>query len=368
MTASWSQRLSVLPTKTTLTLQLKRPIHDRQPSGSIMRKVVHVGPCNAPGGMATVMKTLAEHPPEGWEAELLATYSSGGVWSKWKAYRSARRWLKSRLSKPSSVDVVHFHVASDWSWHRKERLIRLVQGLEGSVVVHLHSGAFANWIDSRPRIQQRFQRLTDHPRTALVVLNDHWREKMSPYTDRIQSINNPLPPTIHLSQSKRDPDHLLLLGRADPVKGHAFAESLITLLRKTRPDLHLSMTGRTHSDVEGVKALGWVEMSEKQLLLNTASVLLVPSTYEGQPMVALEALASGCPVVLSSHVPLPPKAALIAQHNDMNDWLISVNTALDHPMDGSFLRSSVDGHGVETVQKSWSLIYRDVGIRVNKAS
>ena len=37
-----------------------------------MRKVLHVGPCDTPGGMATVMRTLAEFPPEGWEAELLA--------------------------------------------------------------------------------------------------------------------------------------------------------------------------------------------------------------------------------------------------------------------------------------------------------
>ena len=56
-----------------------------------MRKVLHVGPCNTPGGMATVMHTLAEFPPEGWEAELLASHALGGLWAKWRAYRRARR-------------------------------------------------------------------------------------------------------------------------------------------------------------------------------------------------------------------------------------------------------------------------------------
>ena len=56
-----------------------------------MRKVLHVGPCDSPGGMATVMQTLAEHPPEGWEAELLSSHVQGGLWSKWRAYRRARK-------------------------------------------------------------------------------------------------------------------------------------------------------------------------------------------------------------------------------------------------------------------------------------
>ena len=34
-----------------------------------MRKVLHVGPCNTPGGMAKVIEILSENPPEGWAAE-----------------------------------------------------------------------------------------------------------------------------------------------------------------------------------------------------------------------------------------------------------------------------------------------------------
>ena len=47
-----------------------------------MRKVLHVGPCDTPGGMATVMRTLADHSPEGWEAELLPSHAQGGLWAK----------------------------------------------------------------------------------------------------------------------------------------------------------------------------------------------------------------------------------------------------------------------------------------------
>ena len=105
-----------------------RPFLDSERCALTMRKVLHVGPCDTPGGMATVMHTLAQRPPEGWEAELLASHAPGGLWAKWRAYRRARRELKRRCSNPSLCpDVVHVHAAADWSWRRKARLMRVLQ-------------------------------------------------------------------------------------------------------------------------------------------------------------------------------------------------------------------------------------------------
>ena len=71
-----------------------------------MRRVLHVGPCNTPGGMATVMTTLADHPPNGWEASLLSSHSEGGILGKWKLI-GARRELNRRCTDASQrPDVV----------------------------------------------------------------------------------------------------------------------------------------------------------------------------------------------------------------------------------------------------------------------
>ena len=108
-----------------------------------MRKVVHVGPCNSPGGMATVMKTLAEHPPEGWEAELLASHVVGSSWDKWRVYRKARSTFIRMLNDPMQrPDVVHLHTAADWSWWRKRRFALLAHAAGCKIVVHIHSGKF----------------------------------------------------------------------------------------------------------------------------------------------------------------------------------------------------------------------------------
>ena len=322
-----------------------------------MRKVLHVGPCNAPGGMATVMHTLAEHPPEGWEAELLPTYSSGHAWSKWIAYRTARRALRDRLSGASKVDIVHVHVASDWSWYRKARLIRLAQRRNAGVVVHLHSGAFERWMSFRARVQRQFRTLTTQPQTTLVALNEHWKETFSAYSDEVEMVPNPVPPQIQPTTVNRDSNHLLLLGRADPVKGHDFAEQLVTALREQRPTLTLTVTGREHSSVEGVNALGWVSASTKRSLLNEATLLVVPSGYEGQPLVMLEALASGCPVIVSSNVSSPPSEAVVAKHGQLQEWVAKVTQQLDDPTDEQRLCQSVEAHAVHRVATQWSRVY-----------
>ena len=77
-----------------------------------MPKVLHVGPCETPGGMANVMRILAEHPPEGWQAELLPSHVNGSLWAKWRAYRTARKafiqMLNDETQRPDIVlSLIH---------------------------------------------------------------------------------------------------------------------------------------------------------------------------------------------------------------------------------------------------------------------
>ena len=324
-----------------------------------MRRVLHVGPCDSPGGMATVMRTLADHPPEGWEATLLSSHSDGSLWAKWRAYRKAHRELSRQCTNDSErPNVVHIHVAADWSWRRKVRLVNVAKQHGVSVVVHLHSGRFDAWLDAGGA------RRVETVRTTLtsagiqpVVLSEVWRQRLESRIGPLIAIVNPLPPSSVHSAHARDEHHLLLLGRSDPVKGHAFAIEVAERLRQTHPSLRLTMTGWGEENRPWINSPGWVSNEQKASLLARASVLLVPSAYEGQPMVALEALSAGLPVCVSDRVVGLPDAVACAPHDDVEAWVSTLAALLERPESTGELADSVASHAVDEVQQKWAQVY-----------
>ena len=153
---------------------------------------------------------------------------------------------------------------------------------------------------------------------------------------------------------------MLLLGRADPVKGHAFAVNLVAALRESFPTLRLTMTGASKSENEWVEALGWVSDREKARLVASASVLLVPSAFEGQPVVALEALSTGLPVCASDRVVGLPETVQTAAYNDVEAWVEVVSGLLRHRPDANLLMASVAPYCVEEVQHRWKALYESL--------
>ena len=138
----------------------------------------------------------------------------------------------------------------------------------------------------------------------------------------------------------------LLMGRNDPVKGHSFGYSL------GLDDLRV--TG-VESAPEGVTALGWVSEEEKWELLQKAGCLIVPSEYEGQPMVILEALSVGCPVVASSNIPDLPDCVRTVDLGDENGW----RDAIANPITQG-LEEAVAKHHIDLVSKQWEEIYERI--------
>ena len=324
-----------------------------------MRKVLHVGPCDTPGGMATVMRTLADHPPEGWEADLLPSHAPGGLWSKWRAYRRARHELKRRCSDQNlRPDVVHVHTAADWSWRRKSRLIQEVQSQNVAVVVHFHSGQFDVWLaKGGPRRALQVKRVLSAPSTRGVVLSSAWEERLQPMVGAVDIVGNPYRSLSASAETARENHHLLLLARKDPVKGHGFAVEVAENLRQEFPNLRLTMTGESRSEHDWVDARGWVSDDEKTTLLASASILLLPSAFEGQPVAALEALSVGLPVCVSDRVVGLPATVKQARWDDVEAWTAVLREMLHHPTESSILQSSVADHTVERVQQRWRSVY-----------
>ena len=286
-----------------------------------MRRVVHVGPLMAPGGMSSVIKILAANPPEGWRTSSCNTYSRRGAIQKLRRWQIAKKEIKT-----GNFDLVHIHCASDWSYKRKVSIAKVAKA---PVVFHIHSGRFD--IDTKSDLQDY----------EVVCLSETWSERLKPLIGDSISVPNPVDPKQKGNIERES--FTLLMGRNDPVKGHAFAYSLgLEDLRVTGVD----------NAPKGVTALGWVSEEEKWRLLQTAGCLIVPSEYEGQPMVILEALSVGCPVVASNNVPDLPDCVKAVDIGDKSGWIEAISNPIKEG-----LNEAVAKHHIDLVSKQWGDIY-----------
>lgn len=94
---------------------------------------------------------------------------------------------------------------------------------------------------------------------------------------------------------------------------------------------------------EDVKRVGYVPLSDLPTLYSGATVFIYPSLYEGFGLPPVEAMASGCPVVVSSGGSLPEvvgNAAAIVEPLDSENLSRTIEGILEDPVLRSKMRES----------------------------
>ena len=311
-----------------------------------MRKVLHVGPCNTPGGMAKVIEILSENPPEGWVADTLNSHSHKGIYSKLVAWRKAKKYLSINID---NYDIVHIHSAADWSYRRKLSLAKIATKRGKQVVFHIHSGKFDKFAIGKNNIKSQLSQF------EIVVLSNNWQEKLEPFIGKASVIENPIDPYLQTGDIvEKKPKQILLLGRQDPVKGHKFAFDVVRMMASD--GWYLKATGTLHSE-DAAEGLGWVTEEEKYSLLRESEVLIIPSQYEGQPLVMMEGLAAKCKVVASDKIPGLPACVIGAEFNNVEDWVNKIKNS--ERVDASMF---VKDHDINQISQKWAELYNSLVI------
>ena len=191
-----------------------------------------------------------------------------------------------------------------------------------------------------------------------VVLSKPWAEILAPFIGELTCIPNPIEVPAFDDKVTRKAGQMLLLGRDDPVKGHDFGIEVTRRLNETRGDVSLVMTGRESMSSATIQARGWITEAEKIQLLRESSILLLPSLFEGQPMVALEALAHGLPVLASSQLhSLPSSVHLIPR--TVEDWVQFLEEFFQSSI-GTSSATLPDDHKIQHVSDLWGKVYRSL--------
>ena len=321
-----------------------------------MPTVVHVGPISSPGGIQTVIGTLSAHPPEGWNVDTVESHSSGSYFSKLQAYNKAKNRLEELIKKEDDI-IVHLHAASDYSFLRKLRLAEHASKLGAKIVFQIHSGNILAWLGKKDRAKKMRQRLKDCKAT-IVCLSERWKELLTPFLGKCVVSSNPIDPIHCIDESvERKQNQILLLGRNDEVKGHDFAFEIMREFQKNGSDLTLHCTGREQApdDLDNVIAHGWVSKEEKVRLLQESSLLILPSTYEGQPMVALEALACGTPVLASRSLHSLPDSVFRPESETAESWFDSINHLLGKKIEPD---DELNQHSIESINSNLLTLYQ----------
>lgn len=140
---------------------------------------------------------------------------------------------------------------------------------------------------------------------------------------------------------------LLFVGRMTHQKGlHVLLDAMPQVLAR-HPHTRLLVVGR-HSDAlapevrrrglqDAVALLGFVTDAQRNELLATVDAALMPSLYEPFGIVALEAMAAGCPVIVSqvgglAEVVQNGVTGLTARPNDAQSLFRAIDQVLSYPL------------------------------------
>lgn len=269
-------------------------------------------------------------------------------------------------------DVLHLHPSLRWRACARDSALASVAWARGRRVLAQWHG----WDESLSERPLWAARLLD---AHHAVITDTQRRKLVEWgvdDARISAVNNPYDPESLPSPQDRppqgEPKRAVFLGRWVEDKG---IDLLIGALGEL-PELFCEIAGEgparasmgaailRHRCSDRVTLTGWLDASGRRALWSRASVLVLPSASEGQPLAVVEALAAGVPVVACSSGDIPRLIEGAGQlvPRSIEGVAAGIRAVLSEPPRGlACVQARVLAeHHPREVARRWAEIYRQV--------
>ena len=301
-------------------------------------------------------------------------------------YFARSLWQIAMLAARRRIGVLHVNLASNGSTWRKLIVVAEARALGLTYIVHLHGADFRGFYASVPGFVKAAIRWMFHGGDAVVVLGQAWKrfavDTLRVDPARVRVIYNGAPAPARMNAPSGAVPVLLFLGRIDESKG---MPELVAAL--SRPDLkgrpwRLVAAGigeiarfRAEADARGigerVDFLGWVGRERVEELLVEATMLVLPSRYEGLPVAVIEAHAHGapviaCPVGATDEIVIDGETGLLVPPGDPDRLADAIVRLLDDPalrfrLGAAGRRLFEDRLDADRIAADFARLYAEVG-------
>ncbi len=230
----------------------------------------------------------------------------------------------AELVEELEPDLVHSH---DWLVAGAARKLARDAGVPWLVTVHATEyGRHQGWVDKHPQrhihaVERRMVRDADHVITCSHYMRRHVADVFAIPATKVTAIANGIDPSdlqpvadlprLRARYARPDERLILLVGRLVYEKGFHLALDALPGLVERLGNVRFLIAGSGTAEQE-LKAqaerlglmehgsfVGWTGDDELHSLYRIADLCLVPSIYEPFGLVALEAMASGCPCIVA---------------------------------------------------------------------
>jgi glycogen(starch) synthase len=262
--------------------------------------------------------------------------------------------IKSRRGRFWRPDVVHAH-----DWLVAHPAIALAEYFDVPLISTIHAteaGRHSGWVAgpiSRQvhAVESWLVRESDSLITCSASMSDEITDLFGPGLAETRVIRNGIDAALWpfaLRKPRTGPAQLLYLGRLEYEKGIHDAIAALPRIRRTHPGTTLTIAGtgtqqqwlgdqaRIHKVLKAVAFAGHLDHEALVRLLHTADAAVLPSHYEPFGIVALEAAATGIPLVTSNvgglgEAVINGQTGMSHPPRDVAALAAAVRTVLDDP-------------------------------------
>jgi glycogen(starch) synthase len=230
----------------------------------------------------------------------------------------ALKTRERRTTKPWVPDVVHAH-----DWLVAHPAITLAEHFDVPLVSTIHAteaGRHSGWVSGKisrqvHAVEAWLVRESDSLITCSASMGEEITELFGPGLAESRVIRNGIDAGLWPFARRKapaGPARLLYLGRLEYEKGVHDAIAALPRIRRTHPGTTLTVAGdgtqqeflleqaRKHKVLKAIDFVGRVDHQQLVALLHDCDAAVLPSHYEPFGIVALEAAATGAPLVTSN--------------------------------------------------------------------